>query len=151
MRRLSRGRCGQWRNAGGEWPSRSYLESPPVSKSRCIYPAFERIDIIGSTCPLWYLCKSISTKTRSSSSHPWSMASNLVLAPSFATTVLRLCSFKLADMIVSSQFQNGDLSEIRDGAPPVVRYIENVITRYDLAYNTSSAQVFLPKATGAEK
>ena len=55
-------------------------------------------------------------------------------------------------MIVSSQFQNGDLSEIRDGAPPIVRHIEGVITtRYDLAYNTSSAQVFLPKATLAEK
>ena len=55
-------------------------------------------------------------------------------------------------MIVSYQFQNGDLSEIRDGAPPVVRHIGSVITaRYYLAYNTGSAQVFLPKATPLDK
>jgi hypothetical protein len=58
---------------------------------------------------------------------------------------------KQADMIVSSQFVNGDLTEIKGGAPPIVQHIESVIKGdYDLAYNKSWAQVFLAKTQPLE-
>jgi len=55
-------------------------------------------------------------------------------------------SGKVADVIVTDQFHDGDLSEIRDAATPIVRHIEDVLKkRYDLSYNESWAQIFLPR------
>jgi hypothetical protein len=54
-------------------------------------------------------------------------------------------SGKVADVIVTTQFQNRDLSEASDLPAPIVRHIGTVISGYDLAYNESWAQVFLAK------